>query len=160
MTLEPKMGKHDSLVIRAVQWLKGTAKCGLAVPELVTWCPEQPDAMGWTDRGAVCILIECKVTRADFLADKKKHFRKVPATGAGNRRYYMTYPGLIDPDELPKNWGLLEVHDKIVRKVRESGKFDHPETVYLSVHFMYSLLRRCEIRGSIGRCLSNKWKCG
>jgi len=148
---------HDELVVRAVKWLKGTAHCGVAAPELITYCDEQPDAIGWRSRGAICVLVECKATRADFLQDRKKCFRQMPWDGVGNKRYFMTPPGIVGLNDLPPDWGLLEVEDKFIRKVRESGDFVIGLQNMKSEAFMYSLLRRCERRGLIRRCLSEKW---
>lgn len=149
---------HDELVERAIKWLKSTGRCGVAVPKLVTWCDEQPDALGWRSRGAICILIECKTSRADFLVDQNKYFRRAPWDGIGNKRYYMTPPGIVGLHELPELWGLLEVQGKIVQKVKESGDFEIADHNFKSVAFMYSLLRRCERRGLLKKCLSDKWK--
>jgi len=148
---------HDELVERAVRWLKSTGKCGVAVPELVTYCDESPDAIGWRSRGLICVLIECKTSRSDFLSDKKKRFRKIPEEGVGNKRYFMTPPRLIASMELPENWGLLEVHGKQVRKIRESGDHVIGWENHKATQMMYSLLRRTTIRGDLTKCLAKKW---
>lgn len=148
---------HDELVARAVRWLLSTGGCGVAVPELVTYSSERPDAIGWRGQGMICVLIECKATRSDFLADRKKTFRRDPGEGAGNKRYFLTPPGLINPFEIPDKWGLLEVRGKIVRMVRDSGDFEISFHNYKSQRFMYSLLRRTEVRGLLKRCFSKKW---
>jgi len=148
---------HDELVKKAVSWLKGRGGCGVAVPELVTWLVEQPDAVGWRANGAICIVIECKLSRGDFLKDKRKFFRAEPGEGAGNNRYYLTPAGLLDPYELPENWGLLEIHGRRVKKIKESGDFEIADNNFKSEAMLYSLLRRCEIRGFVRRCLSKKW---
>ena len=149
---------HDELVKRAVKWLKGTARCGVAVPELVTYAAENPDAIGWKDHGETCVLIECKVSRSDFLSDKKKAVRKFPNLGAGNFRYYMTPKGLAKPEELPEKWGLLEISGKIIREIKKPIRFTHEACLQNSAVMMYSLLRRVEIRGSLSPCLSSKWR--
>ena len=69
---------------------------------------ENPDAIGWyTGR---TMLVECKVSRSDFLADRKKPFRANPERGLGLYRYFMAPKGLIKVDELPARRGLLEVN--------------------------------------------------
>jgi len=35
----------------------------------------------------------------------------------GAKRYYLTPPGLLGVDELPKNWGLLELRGKRIYTV-------------------------------------------
>jgi len=52
-------------------------------------------------------MVEAKASRADFLADRKKGFRSETELGMGNWRYYICPEGMIEPSELPDNWGLL-----------------------------------------------------
>lgn len=72
---------------------------------------EQPDVIGWDAHGQ-SILIECKASRADFLADRKKLFRIHPDMGMGVKRFYLTPPGIIAKEEVPDGWGLMEVQGK------------------------------------------------
>lgn len=65
---------------------------------------ECPDVFGL---GYNTYLIEVKVSRPDFLKDKKKRWRSRPEIGLGNYRSYLCPEGLIRPDELPDKWGLL-----------------------------------------------------
>jgi len=62
---------HDELVSIAVKWLYSQG-CGFAVGERVCVAStgEIPDAIGF--RSNCSILIECKTSRADFKADRKK----------------------------------------------------------------------------------------
>lgn len=68
------------------------------------------------------VLVECKVTRSDFLADKAKPHRHVG--GIGNWRYYMAPEGLISPEELPEKWGLVEVNARGHLKTRVGAYTD------------------------------------
>lgn len=117
---------HADLVPRAIRWLKGTVRCGFVLYEVVSVSREVPDAIGW--KTFESYLVECKASRADFLKDKDKIFRKRPEYGMGDYRYYMTPPGLLAVDELPKNWGLLEVYPKQVRVVKHACRFDRVRT--------------------------------
>lgn len=56
-------------------------------------------------------LIEVKISRQDFLADKKKPYRKEPEFGLGQYRSYLCPTDLIKPVELPKYWGLLYINE-------------------------------------------------
>lgn len=112
---------HADLVLRAIRWLKGTMRCGVVLSEVTSISREVPDAIGWQTTKSY--LVECKVSRADFLKDGGKIFRKHPEYGMGDYRYYMTIPGLLSLDELPEYWGLLEVRPKQVRVIREAGRF-------------------------------------
>ena len=68
------------------------------------------------------VLVECKVSRSDFLADKAKPHRHVG--GIGNWRYYMAPEGLISPNELPEKWGLVEVNARGHLKTRVGAYTD------------------------------------
>ena len=100
---------HDQLVGIADRWLK-RQNCGVTFRDpfrAATKYGEVPDAIGF--RHSVSILVECKATRSDFLADKKKAFRVDPAKGMGDWRFFLCPGGLIAPDGLPAGWGLLYV---------------------------------------------------
>lgn len=100
---------HADLVAIAGRWLRNTAGCTVVLEELcaATASGENPDAIGWYC--ARTLLIECKTSRSDFLADRKKRFRADPSRGMGLYRYFLAPRGLISPAELPPRWGLLEV---------------------------------------------------
>jgi len=104
---------HSELVDIAETWL--FKRCGFAFKELTTFAQETPDAIGF--RSGESILIECKTSRADFHADKKKSFRKCTWQGVGRIRFFMCEKGLILPEDLPEKWGLLWVNGK--GKVRQ-----------------------------------------
>lgn len=72
---------------------------------------EQPDVLG-IDSGGTSILCEVKVSRSDFLADKKKIWRVNHECGIGDYRVYVTPKGLLKPEEIPYGWMLWEVHGK------------------------------------------------
>jgi hypothetical protein len=96
---------HDQLVKTARVFLQ--KKCRVIVTEMPTSnVGETPDAIGWSGFGR-CIVVECKVTRADFLANKNKCHERA-GLAMGDERWFLTPPGLISADEVPKGWGLLE----------------------------------------------------
>ena len=72
---------------------------------------EQPDVLGINAWGE-SILIEVKVSRSDFLADKKKPWRNGEVKGIGDFRVYLTPKGLLSPSDIPYGWMLWEVHGK------------------------------------------------
>ncbi len=126
--------KHAELCKLAVNWLKrpysrGGHGCTVAIDECRTgWAGEIPDAIGYRFSGMQdssmdgTVLVECKVTRSDFLADKAKPHRQ--AGGIGNWRYYMAPEGLIAPAELPEKWGLVEVNSRGHLKTRVGAYTD------------------------------------
>lgn len=110
---------HKSLCEAAVRWLKRPSSrngpgCSVALAETVNWVNgEIPDAIGWRPSGhrfRGSVLVEVKVSRADFLADSKKPHRKNSGKGMGAYRYYLCPQGLIDVKELPPRWGLVEIN--------------------------------------------------
>jgi hypothetical protein len=132
---------HADLVARAKRWLLNTRGCGVVVTEWHSGTSETPDAIGWGSGGRRSILVECKVSVPDFVADRRKHFRRA-GTSAGRERFYMTPPGLIRPDKLQDGWGLLEVAERHgrVKVVAPAEEFD---TCPLSeVSMLYSALLR------------------
>ena len=136
---------HTHLVDRAVRWLR-YYRCGVVLSEQACVSGEMPDAIGWK-QACHSVLVECKVTRADFLADRAKPFRQKPDKGIGSERFYLTPPGLTKLDELPPGWGLLELRHGRVEIVQPSAK-----NLRTAVGFRYEMnlllasLRRVEVR--------------
>lgn len=110
---------HAQLCAIAVKWLKrpnsaGGHGCHIALSECRSgWDGEIPDAIGFRATGHHdgSIVVEVKISRADFLADRKKPHRQ-QGEGMGNWRYYMCPEGMIKQDELPDGWGLLWVNNR------------------------------------------------
>ncbi len=111
---------HAQLVEKACRWLRAY-RCGVVLSEQACVSGEMPDAIGWK-RQCHSVLVECKITRADFLADRDKPFRQKPERGVGCERFYLTSPALVKADELPQGWGLLEYQRGRIVAVHESAK--------------------------------------
>jgi len=153
------MFTHKDLIPIAYKWALKRASCGVAFRELVTLSSECPDVLG-VQGGANTVLIEVKVSRSDFLADRKKPFRIHPEKGMGTYRFYMCPAGLIKPEDLPHNWGLIYVSlDGKPRCVVNpycinptgniwSGGFVQ-KNITAEYGMMYSALRRLHIKGHI-----------
>ena len=71
---------------------------------------ENPDVFAFTKYYSC--LIECKASRSDFLADKKKPFRQNPQLGIGLRRFYLVNNGVATQEDMPEGWQLLIAYDK------------------------------------------------
>lgn len=106
---------HVALVQRAARWLRTIKRCGVVLTEH-SGGNEHPDAMGW--QATWTTVVECKATRADFFADRKKPSRASYDLRPALWCYYMTPPALVTPEELPAGWGLLEVADAARASVR------------------------------------------
>jgi hypothetical protein len=136
---------HAKLVAMAVRWLR-RYRCGVVLSEQACISGEMPDAIGWK-KACHSVLVESKVSRADFLADRDKPFRQQPETGVGCERYYMAPRGLIRIEELPAGWGLLEVHGSEIDRVKASAKNLRSETGFQNeMNLLLASLRRVEVR--------------
>ncbi len=113
---------HRDLVKRAEQWLRKTRRCLWTITEQYPgWVyPESPDAIGW-NRWGESILVECKISRADMLADRRKPHRMWPGRGMGRYRWYMV-PEELKAIQVPDAWGLCYAKNDrvyIVKKPKE-----------------------------------------
>jgi hypothetical protein len=140
---------HDELVERARAWLR-RHNCKIVFTEMRCYTAEQPDAIGWKEDGS--FLIECKTSRSDFAADRRKPFREVG--GVGDWRYILTPPSLVAPVELPAGWGLLYAHPRSIEVVsgfdprchdERKTTFRHQPDYPSERRFLLSALRRLQL---------------
>lgn len=109
MAPDEKPNLHKLVADKATRFLMRGHNCALGAIEFTGgWHSEHVD--GFCIRHGFFFVVESKVSRADFLADAKKSFRKNPEEGVGNYRYYACPEGLIKPEELPPKWGLIYVN--------------------------------------------------
>jgi hypothetical protein len=146
-----KLSAHDELCRKAESWLN-MINCKVVIRDpFKASTNEEPDAIGWRD--GVSILIECKNSRADFLADKKKSFRINPDDGMGDWRFYLCPEGVITESDLPEGWGLLYAREKSIKKVcgfpANTGWHNHPFVSNKNDEnrMLVSALRRLSLRG-------------
>jgi hypothetical protein len=156
---------HSALVELAVRWLRSSYRCGIILSEQACCTGEVPDVIGWKGvsrgvpgarrarRGASCrsVLVECKISRADFLADRGKPWRQDEAAqgGLGCERFYMAPAGLISAAELPSGWGLLVVRNRKVEIAVACNKrksLRTSEGLLNEMNLLLASLRRVEIR--------------
>ena len=136
---------HAQMVEKAVRWLR-SYRCGVVLSEQACVSGEMPDAIGWK-RACHSVLVECKVSRADFLADREKPFRVKPEKGVGSERFYLTPPGLVKVEELPAGWGLLERGRGRIEMVQASAKNLRTAAGFRSeMNLLLASLRRVEVR--------------
>jgi hypothetical protein len=136
---------HPQLVERAVRWLR-VYRCGVVLSEQACMSGEMPDAIGWK-RASHSVLVECKVTRADFLADRDKPFRLKPEQGVGCERFYLTPPELVKAEELPAGWGLLEYRRGRIDVLQPSAKNLRTAKGFgYEMNLLLASLRRVEVR--------------
>lgn len=136
---------HEKLVARAVGWLRRYG-CGVVLSEQSCSSGETPDAIGWK-RACHSVVVECKISRADFIADCDKPFRRKSELGMGCERYYFSPAGLIKSEELPIGWGLVEIHGReIAQTVASSGKLRSARGLRYEMNLLLASLRRVEVR--------------
>jgi hypothetical protein len=136
---------HAQLVEKAVRWLRAY-RCGVVLSEQACVSGEMPDAIGWR-QACHSVLVECKVTRADFLADRAKPFRQKPEKGVGSERFYLTPAALVRTDELPLGWGLLECRRGQIELVHPSARNLRSATGFrYEMNLLLASLRRVEVR--------------
>jgi hypothetical protein len=136
---------HAQLVERAVAWLR-RYRCVVVLSEQACVSGEVPDAIGWKGK-CHSVLMECKLTRADFLADREKPFRQESGLGMGAERFYFAPARVISVDELPAGWGLLEYRRRTVEMVRRSRKdLRRDQGFRHEMNLLLASLRRVEVR--------------
>jgi len=128
---------HSDLVDRAARWLrKGNS---VVITELAS-IGEEADAIGFN--GNISTLIECKVSRSDFIADQKKEWRRHPENALGDYRYYCCPRDLISVSDLPEKWGLLEVSGRSIYRKCEPPIFEPRSFKCPEISILLSVLRR------------------
>ena len=139
---------HSDLVNIAAKWLRNSkykngrclgGPCPIIVTELATMASEQPDALGW--HSGRTILIEVKVSRSDFLADRKKPHRLNPSSGLGQIRWYLCPAGLLEADEMPDKWGLLWAMESGTVRVKKDPEMQECNR-HAEAHILTSVIRR------------------
>jgi hypothetical protein len=129
----------------AVRWLR-RYRCGVVLSEQACISGEMPDAIGWKKR-CHSVLVECKASRADFLADRAKSWRQNPESAVGTERYYLAPAGMISLAELPASWGLLKVRGRDVVVVKRSAKNLRSSAGFQNeMNLLLASLRRVEVR--------------
>jgi hypothetical protein len=134
------------MVNLAVEWLR-RYRCGVVLSEQACASGEMPDAIGWKDR-CRSVVVECKVSRGDFLADRGKPWRQNPEIALGCERFYLAPAGLIAAAELPAGWGLLECAGrKLEMRIKPARRsLRTPAGLECEMNLLLASLRRVEIR--------------
>ena len=142
---------HTELCNLGAKWLKQNGlnkwqKPKYIVVEIVSIGIPQPDIYGFGNCSTQ--QIEVKVSRSDFLADKKKFHRQYPKEDIGQYRSYLCPENLIKSTEIPENWGLLWVDENnrilVIKQPELQESHFNSEMKIIS-----SILRRIEIKPQI-----------
>jgi hypothetical protein len=136
---------HVQLVEKAVHWLR-RYRCGVVLSEQACVSGEMPEAIGWK-RACHSVLVECKISRADFLADRAKPFRLKPEQAVGCERFYFVPADLVRRGEIPAGWGLLEWRRGSIEMVQASMKNLRSAAGFrCEMNLLLASLRRVEVR--------------
>lgn len=136
---------HAKLVDAAIAWLR-RYRCGIVLSEQGCASGEMPDAIGWKGK-CHSVLVECKLSRADFLADREKQWRIDPEIALGCERYYAARCSLLRAEEMPDGWGLLEMRGREITVSKRSKKnLRRPGGLVNEMNLLLASLRRVEVR--------------
>ena len=144
---------HRDLCEIGGRFLKTTTfyelKCSYVVVELVSYSQETPDIFGVD--GYKSVLIEVKMSKTDFKNDARKKFRKEGNKALGQQRYYLCPEELLNPDEMPKNWGLLYCNSSgKISYIKDATPFpDNERNFYGEMVIIKSILRRLGIKPQV-----------
>ena len=122
------------------------SRCGIVLSEQGCSSGEMPDAIGWKGKNH-SIVIECKISRADFFADACKPWRMNPEIALGCERYYAAPVGVLRAEQMPAGWGLLEAQGRALKVAKKSKrKLRQPEGLMNEMNLLLASLRRVEVR--------------
>jgi hypothetical protein len=141
--------EHDRLVKLGRRY--ALRECPVVISEIAGG-REEPDVIGFK-HGGESLVIECKASRSDYLAEKKKSIRReLPprfaplahsnSAGMGSRRYYLTPENLVTVDELPQGWGLLELMKNKRTIGLRCGSALFEKDAHAEINLLISTLRR------------------
>jgi len=137
---------HKQVVRRIANWLKNTKRQTVVISELSTKLNETPDVISWIGH-AHSTLVEVKISRNDFWADKEKIFRMYEDSGMGDLRYFATPEGLLKESDLPEGWGLLEIREHSIRELIPAKPKQANKQAECTM--LMSVLRRLELSTAV-----------
>lgn len=135
---------HIELCTMAAKWLRRGGRTDKLTCPSVSVEPfspnvsERPDVFGWNYWTTA--MIECKVSRSDFLADAKKQFRTNPTDGIGEYRFYCCPYGVINESDIPDGWGLLWLVENKIVQIRPAER--QKANSRNEFHILASLMRK------------------
>jgi len=107
--------RHMRLVVLGAKYFK---KQGFPLVATELWAHASRERVDVAAFRSTCsAMIEVKVSREDFYADRKKPERRRELTGFGNYRFYLCPKDLLTKNDLPSGWGLLYVDGNVITEV-------------------------------------------
>lgn len=144
---------HDEITKASIDFLIKVYRCSVVISELRNVIAEVPDVFGFDWRYSV--VLESKVSVADFKKDVKKEFRKKPELGIGMFRYYVVPDELItEKDLFDKKWGIIYVSKsgknyrfKTIKKADRYDEYNYHDERKLIVSCMKRLAGHKLVKG-------------
>ncbi len=164
---------HSDLIKVGANWLKKQhggwdnkykkdrgyyhSSCGVILTEFKSFEVSIPDVIGFNNYCSV--VIECKVSHSDYLADlKKSHRFALNPKQCGNYRYYLTLPDVIKIDEVNNGWGLL-YYDGKVSVVKPPTLHTESEIKVAEYSILYSIARRASDKKLLDKIIAPYAEC-
>lgn len=113
---ELAMGSHGDLVRLGSRWVKRQGFPVIATEIAAVGSREQPDIIGF--RSTASVVVEVKVSRADFLADARKPERAPGGMGLGLYRFYLCPEGVLQAEDMPPRWGLRHARGRSIVEIK------------------------------------------
>lgn len=97
----------------------------------------------WPSKHFQRVAYEVKVNRGDFLAELKNPDKREPFLRYSNLFYFVAPVGLIKPEEVPDECGLIEIHGDAFWKIKTNAHWRRSERP--SWGFLASLARNLSV---------------
>ena len=123
------------------------SRCGIVLSEQGCSSGEMPDAIGWKGKNH-SIVIECKISRADFLADCVQAMAEESSHCVGLRALLTPLRrGCSSRSRCPKDGGCWRSQGRELKLVKKSKrKLRQPEGLMNEMNLLLASLRRVEVR--------------
>lgn len=155
------MSKTTSVVYSSSSQVVAALRLKYPAPEYALFC-EVADSTGgpasrsidvlvqslWPSRGLDLVACEIKVSRSDWLRERKNP-EKAEMIAQYCDRFYVVVgtAGIVKPEELPPNWGLMQPRGNSLVIAKEAVKL---EPLPMSRRFLAAILRRAAESGRSG----------
>jgi len=96
----------------------------------------------WPSKKYLKIAYEIKVSRSDFFKELDDPRKREPAERLANECYFATPVGMVQPDEVPEGWGLIEM---IANGLRIKKRAQQRQVDTLPMPFVASLARQSSL---------------
>lgn len=139
---------HTDLVRRAVVMARSSGYSVIFAEMATQESVYIPDVLAWQPGGRRSLLVECKASRSDFLADRKKPIHAAPEMFPGESRVYLVAEGVAKAEDVPPNWGLTVVRSKTSRLVIErlpTPLAPSVKRLQSEIHYLTKALRRLDL---------------